>query len=113
MTFVPRDDGPAYPSAEYETIHGDEVVVRTGHSGMSLRDWFAGQFAAAMLQGTLGRFDDGTLSAYRSGKCNHVIADRAYTLADAMLRMRATGGQTVNASRWKGRTDGAANSHRL
>lgn len=52
---------------------------------MTILDYFAGLAMQGMLTGTLGKFDDGTLSAYKAGSCNHVIADRAYTIAEAML----------------------------
>ncbi|MCK5316271.1 MAG: hypothetical protein KAJ55_00075 [Anaerolineales bacterium] len=64
-----NDGGPAFG-------HGDPT--HGGDPGMSLRDWFAGQALAGM----------DLPSDYHRGPCNHVAADRAYTLADQMLRER-------------------------
>jgi len=75
---------PAFPLT-LPSVDGDSNYY---YHGMTLRDYFAAKAMQGMLTGTLGRFDDGTLSAYKSGKCNHVIADRAYVIADAMLKER-------------------------
>lgn len=57
-------------------------------SGMFLRDWFAGQALPGVLAACSGMLD-GEPAAYANGHCNQVWADRAYALADAMLRARA------------------------
>ena len=62
-----NDGGPAFPAGE--SIHS--------YSGMTLRDWFAGQ----------------ALIALRAEPGSHVWrADEAYDVADAMLAARAHGG---------------------
>jgi hypothetical protein len=63
-----QDGGPAFP---VPTLNAD--LQR--QDGMSLRDWFAGQ----ALVGLSTHFDPA------------VAADRAYSLADAMLAARRAG----------------------
>jgi hypothetical protein len=63
-------NGVAYPTGtEYMSWPID---------GMSLRDWFAGQALAGVR----------APSDYSSGPCNAAIAERAYAIADAMIRVR-------------------------
>lgn len=65
------DGGPAFPT---------EPNTQSGfysHHGMSLRDWFAGQFIAGNISST--RFFD-------------ELAAEAYGMADAMLAERAKRG---------------------
>lgn len=64
------DGGPAFP---FQSI-GPEFM--SGHCGMSLRDYFAGQALVGLL----------TLSA--NGRSNVRLADEAYVYADAMLAAR-------------------------
>lgn len=69
-----KDGGPAFPREDYQTDNAG------GQSGMSLRDWFAGQALAGrnlMASSTHSTPEDG--------------ARRAYEYADAMLAAR--GGQ--------------------
>lgn len=54
--------------------------------GMSLRDYFA----AAALQGDLAAQDAVDMGHYNdTPECADIYANRAYTLADAMLKARA------------------------
>lgn len=55
--------------------------------GMSLRDYFAGQAISGLVVGCAGVIQ-GEFSAYATGHCNAVLANRAYALADFMLRER-------------------------
>lgn len=55
--------------------------------GMTLRDYFAGKIAGALATGCSGMLS-GEFSAYAKGDCNAVIAERSYSLADAMLKAR-------------------------
>jgi hypothetical protein len=71
MTDRPKDGGPAFPR-EY---------MHKGHSGMSLRDWFAGQALAGYLAS--GRNFNGI--GQGGGK---TVANTAYAFADAMLAAR-------------------------
>lgn len=68
-----RDDGgPAHPVVEMDQVTWQAV---NQHMGMTLRDWFAGQF----------------LSSYVSDNTPppEVIACQCYGMADAMLAERA------------------------
>lgn len=53
-----------------------------------LRDWFAGQALAGLVGGCAGRLGN-EFSAYATGPCNAALAERAYSLADAMLAQRS------------------------
>ena len=79
MSEQPKDGGPVFPFAP--TDHSNMNYIAPG---MSLRDWFAGQAAAA----TIG----GLMSAGVSTTENDAfgIARAAYLLADAMLAARTT-----------------------
>ena len=83
-----NDGGPAFPHLNPNFDGNWDKEPQRG--GMSLRDWFAGQIAAALATGNAGMLG-GKFSAYSSGYCNASIADRAYTLADAMLAARQQG----------------------
>lgn len=66
-----KDGGPAFPKVRDE--------IRNGSSGMSIRDWFAGQALSQACEATrvmLGRLD------------GQSAAERAYKVADAMLAAR-------------------------
>ena len=69
-----KDGGPAFPVVRMP-LDPDTILNRPG---MSLRDWFAGQALAVMT----------TAPDYSKGPCDHAIADRAYVIADAMLKAR-------------------------
>jgi hypothetical protein len=70
-----RDDGgPAFPSGLVSTGDGDHQAFT---SGMSLRDWFAGQ----ALQWA------GSNEWFHADERN--VAERAYKMADAMVAARA------------------------
>ena len=72
------DGGPAFPVPD---LHPGAVQV--GSSGMSLRDWFAGQ---ALVAGGTGRMP-GAIEVVNP----HDVAKKCYTYADAMLRAREGG----------------------
>lgn len=84
--MTPNDGGPAFPIAnhlagcdhEKGCVNECPVASLPGVSGMSLRDWFAGQALAGYAQ-----FDRDDMS------CGH-IASNCYRLADAMLAARKT-----------------------
>lgn len=69
-----NDGGPAFPFSE---DHGDGSPYYV-HSGMALRDWFAGQALAGM------KASETAESFYR----NEQIGETAYKIADAMLKAR-------------------------
>lgn len=71
----PYDGGPAFPHQFQDAMGHPEWRQSTG---MTLRDWFAGQ----ALAGEMTVWGAGT----EGHECN--IARRAYALADAMLEAR-------------------------
>lgn len=81
-----KDGGPAFPTAVLiESATGADGVIR--HSsivtdGMSLRDYFAGQFAAAWVIALANR--DG-----RDADVVHEANRRGLEQADALLKERA------------------------
>lgn len=88
--MTPNDGGPAFP---HDIIHkfSDGTFEVRERSGMSLRDWFAGQaltgLCARDLEGnSLG--NNHINHAYVRGFCDSRLVRDAYTLADAMLAER-------------------------
>ncbi len=73
-----KDGGPAYPATRMEAVpmsNGQTEYFDAEFSGMSLRDWFAGQVIAS------GRFNE----------MHETYADdamSAYLMADAMIAAR-------------------------
>ena len=74
---VTEDGGPAFPMPDQYTPQGDPAWQ--GSSGMTLRDWFAGQALAIVHK----RFENDADPDLES------IAMQAYFIADAMLEERA------------------------
>lgn len=73
-------DEPAFPIPRIDLPGAYEA-----HPGMSLRDWLAGQIAAAVM--------GGWMASNTSGELPHATAATiAYDLADAMLVERAKRG---------------------
>ena len=70
---APDDGGPAFPSGKSEKTGYENTLPY--YEGMTLRDWFAGQALAGMLDRAYGI------------KCE-IIAARSYEMADAMLAAR-------------------------
>jgi hypothetical protein len=71
MSNTKHDGGPAFPS---DMLIGHSVKASKPFSGMSLRDWFAGQ----ALAGALDRW-------LEVGGSDKQISGWAYEIADAML----------------------------
>ncbi len=77
--------GPAFPF-EYDLGEG---LGRTTHTGMTLRDWFAGQAVVACIQKSVPQECD------TGENMEQMFARKAFLVADAMLAARAaakTGG---------------------
>ena len=66
---------------------GTTIVESAYDGGMTLRDYFAAAAMQGMVTGVCGSLS-GEFSSYAKGPCNAEIADRAYVLADTMLRER-------------------------
>lgn len=78
-----KDGGPAFPSIipiEHSEMQGKDYPNFT-ESGMSLRDWFAGQYVAGR-RSALENFAES--------------ANLAYQFADALLKERGEGGKRIN-----------------
>lgn len=71
--------GPAFPHDQKQRDYGTE--------GMTLRDYFAAKIAASLAIGCAGELGR-EFTAYAKGPCNSAIAERAFALADAMIRLR-------------------------
>ena len=74
--------GPAFPESKQDfepSITGGGYVLRSQNGGMTLRDWFAGQALAAIIQGDGAQF-------FNEFKLH---AELAYLQADAMLAERS------------------------
>lgn len=80
MSGERNDGGPAFPKPldPYPNAQGME----SGSHGMSLRDWFAGQALAAM-SADLKRNQE-------YGSAMEELAGKAFAIADAMLKVRAS-----------------------
>jgi hypothetical protein len=69
MSIEKDDGGPAYPTGGI-TVGQNEILF----SGLSIRDWFAGQ---ALASGQYKECDE------------YAMAEQCYIAADAMLKERA------------------------
>ena len=82
-----NDGGPAFPVWE---LNGKDQPEMTGF-GLSLRDYFAARFAAAMMTATSADPDLPKIDYQRAGggpTFAERVATIAYRMADAMLRAR-------------------------
>lgn len=77
MSELPKDGGPAFPEVP------TDLNAYEGRPGMSLRDWFAGQALAAIIEHCRTDTD-----ARYSPDIEAFFAKRAYGVADAMLEAR-------------------------
>ena len=84
--------GPAFPGQwyDFQPLTGEQVV-REQWGGMTLRDYFAAKFAAAMMTATSADHDFPNID-YQHNVGGPTVAARvatiAYHMADAMLRAR-------------------------
>lgn len=85
--------GPAFPQPD---LSGYGIGPREGKdgyyqmSGMSLRDYFAGQALGAFIQSISAKTVIEALEAGQQGE--EFLADCAYDMADAMLAVRSKAG---------------------
>lgn len=82
------DGGPVYPGqwADFQPTTGDQVV-REQWTGISLRDWFAGQALAQIGNEYVAR-GEVTRQAQEHAMA---LAAHAYNIADAMIAARKGG----------------------
>lgn len=77
-----NDGGPAFPKPHDPYPNTQGTTRSSSASGMSLRDWFAGQVAAAAIVNATGVTDDVADEAFP------LVARLSYKMADAMLKAR-------------------------
>lgn len=77
-----RDDTPAFP---HQPLGQDGLPESAMYSGMTLRDWFAGQALAGMLSHVSGAHVDAMADGTKGGMRE---ARAAYAWADAMMAAR-------------------------
>ena len=90
----PNEVGSAFPHPEVARVQDGRCVVANADTGMTLRDWFAGQ----ALAGICASIDHGDLDGYYRHKAGSrgdsnipypsSIAEHAHAIADAMLKAR-------------------------
>jgi len=78
---TPKDGGSAFPMPPFNCPNGD---TDWGNSGMSLRDWFAGQALTGMLPTIKANSEDTLIHTSIP-----MAARFSYAIADAMLKARA------------------------
>lgn len=83
MSEERNDGGSAFPQNDLSAY--GMGPYQGNNSGMSLRDWFAGQIICAMVNAATGQPLGTSFTAE-----NERYAAAAYAVADAMLRVRAT-----------------------
>jgi len=76
-----HNGGPAFPKSGFYTEESDSKFDNEPESGMSLRDYFAGQALSGMCS-----IEDGNRMS-----CREEAAKTAFELADAMLTERQKG----------------------
>lgn len=87
-----HNGGPAFPFPYEEAASEYGPGGWTAHTGMSLRDWFAGQALVGLCAGVLGNTD--AIEALHAMNKNEdwapeqIHAKWAYGFADAMLKAR-------------------------
>jgi hypothetical protein len=89
------DGGPAFPgkrvkhnSVHYDEDQGRNVFDTEDVSGMSLRDWFAGQACLGLVTGSYFQTTKEDLTALQLHEGAQEVSAFAYKIADAMLKER-------------------------
>lgn len=77
--------GPAFPTIDYIT----PTELATNQNGMTLRDYFAGKFAAAYFSSVTDIIVNHDGTRHLNGAPPDDIAENAYKFADAMISERA------------------------
>jgi hypothetical protein len=78
---------PAFPHvADILQVAGNSAVVKTlTQNGMTLRDYFAAKAMQVILQ---SQYEDGIYVGDGDNDSEHMCANSAYIMADAMLKAR-------------------------
>lgn len=85
MSGSEHPNPPAFPSPDERDADG--CGIREGSSGMTLRDWFAGQAVGAVIRQCAGDAAFGL--PHDIATIEQLFADKAYQIADAMLTERS------------------------
>lgn len=91
-----NDGGPAFPQDHSLSF-----------SGMSLRDYFAGQALIGILANTAEKY----VAVYGTGRAQERVAGDAYLLADAMLAARDQSKIENRDSKISSKPDGDTSTH--
>ena len=78
---TPDDGGPAYPSRLPK--NRDQHLLDNINSGMTLRDWFAGQALSGMMA-----YQNPSRGDFHTNCDDETISKCAYSYADAMIAAR-------------------------
>lgn len=81
---VKNNGGQAFPGDDYPIGANGEKI---GYSGMTLRDYFAAKAMQAAIGGYLANPSQDGVFDISKGDADHA-AERAYKIADAMLKER-------------------------
>jgi hypothetical protein len=85
MSMKPNDGGAAFPASRAHFSHdGDRLTTTDWQTGMTLRDYFAGQALMSMLNRPQDITDN----------TPDLAAELSYRIADAMLAQRAKEART-------------------
>jgi hypothetical protein len=87
MTEPTKDGGPAFPQVEEIQIDGRTVFVK--QTGMTLREYFAGQAVVGMLSNQSLTKAIGIQSKIEKVESSNLISQICYKYADAMLQERS------------------------
>lgn len=79
------ENPPAFPAPPNPNYTDD---ANLGQRGMTLRDWFAGQFAAAMVGDPHSTAVVSGMADKENARPTDAMAGIAYDLADSLLRER-------------------------
>lgn len=82
-----NDGGPAFPGGLYEPQNGGTNDREPWNTGMTIRDWFAGQAIAGVI-GAVSNDTEAHIEMKKTGSSAGYFARCAYAVADAMLAER-------------------------
>ncbi len=85
-----KDGGPAFPRDRVtKEVCGDTIVLQEHSSGMTLRDYFAGQvIEATIIDACCTNFLRAKGNVEPTSKGGEQLATEAYAIADLMIKQR-------------------------